>query len=242
MLATVTLYNVTMNHEIIPAVMPDSFTDIESAAVSVRGSAQTIQLDLMDGKYVPESTWPFHVPGGRDLQGFAKGELGLPLWEDINYELDLMVSKPEEQMETWLSLGASRIIFHYASVNDWNIISDIDQVSRNFLEIGVAVTIHDDLEKIYQLLDDGVVDFVQFMGIASIGFQGEPFEAGILEKISELRRAYPDIIISIDGGVGAETIPLLHEAGVNRFVSGSGVFGHGLPKENIDILYQVLES
>jgi pentose-5-phosphate-3-epimerase len=48
-----------MKQEVIPAVMPENINDIASAAVSVRHAVETVQLDLMDGKYVPESTWPF---------------------------------------------------------------------------------------------------------------------------------------------------------------------------------------
>jgi ribulose-phosphate 3-epimerase len=225
-----------MNTELIPALMPDSFSDIESAATSVRGVAQTIQLDLMDGVYVPESTWPFHEPGQRDINDITKGDLALPLWEQLNYELDLMIAKPEEDLDTWLSFGASRIIFHFASVHDWSAIAAIDSVTRNFTEIGVAITIHDDIHEVYQLIDNGTVDFVQFMGIAQVGFQGEPFVEEILEKIGEFKKLYPDVTVSIDGGVSSETIEPLREVGVDRFVSGSGVFGSGVASENVEYL------
>lgn len=234
------LYTSDMNREVIPALMPQSFDDINSAALSVRHSVSLMQLDIMDGKYVPEPTWPYINGGRRDLQEILNGELPLPLWEHVNYELDLMVRRPEEELQQWLGFGASRIIFHYASVHDWSKIAEIDPVSRNFIEIGVAITTHDDIEKVYELLDDGVVDFVQCMGIARIGFQGEPFNPEILEVIAELRTRYPELVISVDGGVNLETIEDLKHAGVNRFVSGSGVFGSGIPDENIHQLYDVL--
>jgi ribulose-phosphate 3-epimerase len=229
-----------MKQEVIPAVMPENINDIASAAVSVRHAVETVQLDLMDGKYVPESTWPFTTQGTYDLEDARKGDFGLPHWEEINYELDLMVTKPEEHLQDYLSLGASRIIFHLASVNNWESIAGIDQTTRTFCEIGLAITVHDNLQKAYQLIDDGVVDFVQVMGIARIGFQGEPFEPAIFDVINSVRARYPDLVISVDGGVNTETIGALSEAGVTRFVSGSAVFGHGLAEENVEELRSLL--
>ncbi len=230
-----------MQKEIIPAVMPSSIHDIESAAISVRHVAQTIQLDLMDGKYVPESTWPFTTMGNHDLEMAKKGDFELALWEELNYELDLMVAKPEEDLETYISLGASRIIFHFGSVHRWDNIQNLDPVTRSFLEIGVAVTIYDDLDKVFPLIENKVVDFIQVMGIARIGFQGEPFEPKCLALIHRIKEQYPELPISIDGGVSEDTIPLLNEAGVTRFVSGSGVFGYGMADENVEYFYTLVE-
>jgi ribulose-phosphate 3-epimerase len=74
------------------------------------------------------------------------------------------------------------------------------------------------------------------MGIAQVGFQGEPFVEEILEKIGEFKKLYPDVTVSIDGGVSSETIEPLREVGVDRFVSGSGVFGSGVASENVEYL------
>lgn len=231
-----------MRKEIIPACMPKKFDDISGVAASVRHNAQTVQLDLMDGKYVPEKTWPFIYSNDYHLEDLKKEDRGFPLWEDVNYELDLMVERPELDIDTWLTIGASRVIFHYASVHDWDLIKNIDPVLRNFVDLGLAVTIHDNLEDIFPLLDEKVVDFVQVMGIAQIGFMGEPFDEKCLDIIEVLRKKYPEMIISIDGGVSEYTIPDLRDVGVDRFVSGSGVFGHGMASENIEYLRNLAEG
>ncbi|MGB0925434.1 MAG: hypothetical protein ACPGTS_01855 [Minisyncoccia bacterium] len=231
-----------MNIEIIPACMPQRFDDIAGVAQSVRHNVRTIQLDLMDGKYVPEPTWPFMYETDYLLEDLKKEDNGFPLWEDVNYELDLMVQKPEDNLETWLTIGASRVIFHYASVANWQPIKNIDPVMRNFVEIGIAITIHDDLEQIYPLIDNQHVDFVQVMGIAQIGYMGEPFDEQSLGIIQVLREKYPDMIIAVDGGVSENTIPDLRDAGATRFVSGSGVFGHGVAGENVEYLRDIAEG
>lgn len=225
-----------MDIEIIPAIMPPKFEDIEDLASLVKNSVKTVQLDLMDGKYAPETTWPFNYGTDRDLAGLEAQDISLPFWEDINYELDLIIERPEERLDTWLGIGASRVIFHYASVNDWKKIKNIDLGIRNFIEIGVAITLHDDYESVCELIDQNVVDFIQVMGIAHIGYQGEPFEEESLSLIENLHERYPDLTISIDGGVSLDTISDLYNSGARRFVSGSGVYRGGSAHENIESL------
>lgn len=227
-----------MDIEVIPAIMPTSLDNMASLVLLVRHSVDNVQIDIMDGEYVKPTTWPFMY--ARDLDVFRDPEFAFPLWETMNYELDLMVRTPERDVNNWISLGASRIVFHYASVHDWKPIADIDPVIKKFTNFGVAVTIYDPIEKIYELIDNEVVDYVQVMGIARIGYQGEPFVPQILETVKELRNRYPDMPISIDGGVNLETIDRLYQAGANRFVAGSAVFGGGIPHENIEFLYDNL--
>jgi ribulose-phosphate 3-epimerase len=62
------------------------------------------------------------------------------------------------------------------------------------------------------------------MGIDTIGFQHQPFDAKVIDKIKEVRAAYPEIPISVDGGVSLENGSALLEAGANRLVVGSAIF------------------
>lgn len=225
-----------MKKEIIPAIMPERFEDIEMMAGLVKNEVATVQIDIMDGAYVPEKTWPYVDTRDMSLQQLLSEENSLPFWQELNYELDLMIERPEEQLDTWLNLGASRVVFHYTSVHSWEKIRNIDSVLRNFVSIGCAITIHDDLEKVFPLIEDGTVNFVQVMGIAHIGYQGEPFEEEALHVIAQLHARYPDLLITVDGGVSEETITHLAEKGASCFVSGSAVFGGGVASENIDFL------
>lgn len=67
------------------------------------------------------------------------------------------------------------------------------------------------------------------MGIATIGRQGEPFDERVIEKIKSIRAKYPDMVISIDGGVSFDTAPELIEAGATRLVAGSAIFENPNP-------------
>jgi len=231
-----------MNNEIIPAIMPEKFDDIRERVGLLHGHAKIVQLDLMDGKYVPESTWPFKYGNDYDLEDLKKEDHGFPFWEDINYELDIMAERPEKNLDTWLNIGASRVIFHYASVFDWEKIKEIDHVTRNFTEIGLAITIHDSLEDVYGLIDGDYLDFIQVMGIAHIGYQGEPLEELSLGIIKKLHTKYPELVISVDGGVSEDSIEEFQRAGAQRFVSGSAIFGGGDASENLEYLEAILKN
>ncbi len=225
-----------MNTKIIPALMPESFQDIHAHAALVRNHIRYMQIDIMDGQYVPEKTWPFFYKNDYDFEDLKKEEKSFPFWEDIDYELDLMIERPEKNLDEWLALGASRVVFHMASIHEWNIIESIDPVFRNFTKIGLALRVDDDVEHACRLLEAGVFDYVQVMGILHIGYQGEPFLEESLDLIHFLRNKFPELLITVDGGVSEETITDLKEAGANEFISGSAVFGGGDALENIQNL------
>ena len=87
------------------------------------------------------------------------------------------------------------------------------------MQIGVAINMTTPIEQIFSLVNN--VDFVQCMGIEKTGFQGQPFDERALDNIKTLKEKFPDLIISIDGGVSFETAPKLIKAGVDRLVAGS---------------------
>ncbi len=220
--------------------MPSDFADLSSKVARVAPFVSSVQLDIMDGDFVPEKTWPYRGEI-MDFKKLQREELGLPEWEKINYEIDLMVSSPDRDAFEWIKIGASRIILHFESHGDIkNIIEKIrsqyGRKSENYSapEVGLAIGTETELEKIESLIP--LVDFVQQMGIDKIGYQGEPFSIKVLTRIKEFRKRYPNLIISVDGAVNADSAPQLVEAGATRLVSGSYIFNAVDIKEAIDSL------
>ncbi len=163
----------------------------------------------------------------------------MPFWESLDFEADLMVSNPEKSAHDWIKAGAKRIIIHIESSEF--IYDTIKELREEYgypgenavdVEIGIGINIETPNEDLYKFLDKNedersLADFVQFMGIDKIGYQGQSFDDEVLDKISSLREAYPNVIISIDGGVNFENAKDLVEAGVNRLVSGSAIYDSG---------------
>ena len=204
--------------EILPAIMPDSYGDLKDKALRVAGLVHYAQIDIMDGNFVPSVSWPYK-------NNMEEEGLQLPFLDQLRYEVDLMVRDPIAEVRTWINTGVSRILFHIESVSDP--LAVIEEISlqagdERKIEAGVAIDIMTENEKLEPLLSR--VSVVQCMGIARIGYQGEPFDERVIQKIRELRKKHPEIIISVDGGVTFLTAPLLIEAGATRLVSGSAIF------------------
>jgi ribulose-phosphate 3-epimerase len=77
------------------------------------------------------------------------------------------------------------------------------------------------------------------------GYSGQKFIRGTLPKIKQLREIIDhqglDVLLEVDGGVHLNTVDDLMAAGVDVFVSGSGVFDGGNIAENVRRLRERLE-
>jgi ribulose-phosphate 3-epimerase len=137
-------------------------------------------------------------------------------------------------VEKFVGIGGARIIIHYESAEKEKVWEAARKVQAMVTEVGIAIDSTTPNEVLSEFLaDERPVDFVQFMGIAKIGYQGQPFDERVIGKIKALRAKYSDIIISVDGSVNFETAPLLIKAGANRLAAGSAVFGSGDARESI---------
>jgi ribulose-phosphate 3-epimerase len=212
--------------EIIPAILPKNFEDLKSKIGQMRGLVPIVQVDLCDGIFVPTITWPFRDQDARSVDEILNEREGMPYWDEINFEFDLMVSDAVENLEKYIKLGARRLVFHMEAVGDAQefreFIEGMDMYVKENLDIGVALNNDTDLEIIESFIHD--IDFVQLMGIKEIGKQGEPFDERVLERIEQLKAKHPDIVISIDGAVNEDTAERLLAAGADRLVIGSAIW------------------
>jgi len=229
-----------MDNAIIPAIMPKHYADLLDKVALVARYVPMVQIDIMDGVFVPNSTWPFPFPNAQ-FDAIQREDEGLPMWQQMNYELDLMVQHPDHHFEQWVKLGAARIIVHVESLADPMAFfeSKLVQDMRMFTEIGISFHNDTDVQTVLPFLP--LVDCVQVMGIARIGFQGNPFDERALGTIAKIKNAAPNMPISVDGSVNRETIQKLKKAGASRFVVGSAVFENGLIDENIAELEDLVQ-
>ena len=217
--------------EIIPAIMPRSFKEIEEKTSAVSGLVKTVQIDVMDGIFVPDKSWPYEGDDRSIFEKLKTGEVPMPHWRDVDFEIDLMVKEPYNAIASWLSVGAARIIIHLESASELDKIVEEYDLS-DVCELGLALDIRTPNEAIYPWISK--FKFIQFMGIEEIGFQGEPFSPKVIPKIKDLRECFPEAIISVDGGVNLENAFSIIDAGANRLVSGSAIWKSGYVKEAIE--------
>lgn len=214
--------------EIVPTVMPTSYKDFVEKIERVAPFVKTIQIDVMDGKFVPSTSWPYNFEPTEDekidpdWKKIIEQEVGIPHWETIKFEVDLMIEDQIGQAQSWISAGIDRVICHIEAFKE----GDIEEFLK-FKEQGVEISLALIPETANSVLDGylDLIDSVQFMGINKIGFQGQEFAPEVLEKISELHLKKPELPISVDGGVSFKTARDLVDAGAVRLASGSTIFG-----------------
>lgn len=194
--------------EIIPAILPASRGELERELMRVRGRAPSVQVDFVTNNCMA-------------------GQEVFPLWEEFDFECDLMLAHPAAEVEALAVLGASRIVVHLKNPEARGALELLQPLRAGEFPLGagVALAAHDKVEALDAVA--GLFDFVQVMGIDREGVQGEPLDphGNALGLIAKLRHAHPGLVIQVDGGVRLENARTLARAGANRLVAGSAIFG-----------------
>lgn len=209
----------------------------------VSGIVPLVHIDVEDGTLTNKSTWPVTGDDGQ-WQDILDETQGMPAWEELNFEVHLMVKEPLEVINEWVTAGAERITIHFEAFDDpFDLNLALRELRSRFsmsqslnLEVGLAVNFDTPIEDVLPHVVEA--DYIHLMSIAEIGSQGHGFEPGIFEKIETLKAEFPDTIVSIDGGVSAENVSSLLEAGADRLIVGSAIFGKDDPE---DALYEILD-
>lgn len=208
---------------IVPAIVPQSLDDLHSAVSLVKDVARYVQVDVVDGHYAHGKTWPYRDSG--TFAHIVEEEKGLPFWETLDFEFDLMINNPEETVMQYVQAGASRIIVHASApgaVKALTMLVDLREEGGAFsIQAGVALGAHAQLDELEQF--EAQFDFVQVMGVAKEGHQGEPFDQKALYLVERLHARYPQLPLQVDGGVNEQNIRELVTAGATRLAVGSAI-------------------
>src|SRR3989344_4093184 len=163
--------------EIIPAVLPQSFKDMEAQLLPLAGVARQAQVDVVDGRYCHGKSWPY-----RDRASFERlveQEHGLPFWDKIDFQFDLMVEDPAAELNNFLAAGATQVILHVRSHTAQLALQALVDLRTNeavgySVRAGVALGPQQSPDVLEPF--ESQFDFVQVMGIDREGRQGEPFD------------------------------------------------------------------
>lgn len=234
------------NTEIIPAIMPTSYEDLCNKVSAVVGIAPVVQIDVMDGKFVDNKSWPYMKTEDKDFIRIIRQEEGLPDWQDVDFEIDLMIRDVENEASKWIAAGAMRLVIHYKSEPEEVIKRVLKESKEKGVEVILDFELDIDIENIIKILNDLKreeinIDGVQIMGIDKIGFQGEKFDHKVLSYVKEIKKHFPEFIVSVDGGIKADYARPLADGGVNRLIVGSAIFGDDSPRDAYEHFRSVLD-
>lgn len=203
--------------QVIPAIIAKNFEELEEKINQIAPFSQWIQLDVMDGQFVPNTT--FDEPD--KIKKIAK---------DINIEVHLMIKEPSAKFEKWLENGAKRVIVHWESLGgnkEKELSNIVKKVKTLRKELGLAINPQTSFKEVRQYIPK--VDLLLLMAVHP-GFGGQTFLTDVLKKIREARQEFKNLNIEVDGGINQETAKRCIEAGANILVSGSYIFGGDIKK------------
>ena len=192
---------------IAPSILAADFGHLQAEMDSI-ASADWVQVDVMDGHFVPNLS--FGAPVLKKLK------------TSLRIDVHLMVTNPADRIDEFIAAAAQHITFHAEVVTGTEKRKALIQRLRSAgLTAGIALNPDTPLSEIQDVVHD--VDLVLIMSVHP-GFGGQAFIPSVLEKVRALRASHPTRMIQMDGGIDLETAQAARAAGANNLVAGSAIF------------------
>ncbi len=197
---------------VLPALLLCDFSDLRSEVRRLEeAGAKALHLDVMDGHFVPNLTY------GMPIVEAVRQLTKLPL------DVHLMISRPEQFVESFFQAGADIITVHVEAAMDVvQTANTLKRIRELGAGAGLAINPATYLSECNGLWE--LCDLVLVMSVAA-GFGGQKFQDVALEKLKQVRCLVPSAtLLEVDGGINTQTIRRCAEAGAELFVAGSAVF------------------
>ena len=192
---------------ISPSILTLDFSIIQTQCAKLqRDGADWIHLDVMDGIFVPNSTFDWQ------LVSQVKQAVTIPL------DVHLMVVDPINVVDNYAKAGADIITFHLEAAKD--VIATINTIKKSGCKVGISIKPATPVAEIEPYLP--LIDMVLVMSVEP-GFGGQKFMPSAVQRIAQIRALNHDILIQVDGGINTQTAPLVKNAGANVLVAGSAI-------------------
>lgn len=202
------------NYILAPSIIAADFAHIaEEVAACEAAGADWLHVDVMDGHFVPTITiGPLFTEA---LNRVTK----LPL------DVHLMISEPEKYLEDFAKAGADHITVHVETCPD--LLQVVERIKSLGCKAGITLNPATPASAL-----DAALPFADLVLVMSVnpGYSGQKFMPEMIAKVEEVRNKLNAIRSSahleVDGGMNAETIPLMKKAGATAFVTGNAAFKH----------------
>jgi len=205
---------------IAPSILSADLDRLQEEVKSIEPYADWLQIDVMDGRFVPNTTFPI--------------ELVRTIKTTLPLDIHLMVHDAAEYVRQFLQLKPKNVTFHAEAVlDDVQRRALIQAIHKAGATVGIAINPATPLSAVLGIL--GEVDLLLIMSV-NPGFGGQSFISSVLSKVTEARKLYPALMIQMDGGIDATTAPLCIRAGANNLVAGSFIFRSKNRAQSISLL------
>jgi len=208
------MYELPMNI-IAPSILSADFSRLgEEIAAVEKAGADWIHIDVMDGHFVPNLTI------GPAVIASLRKTTPLP------FDVHLMITNPERYLDAFADAGSDVITVHVEAASHLH--RTVTLIKEKGLKAGLSLNPATPLSLVTAILGD--LDLLLIMTV-NPGFGGQKFIDTMLPKIENARKMIdamaPHVILEVDGGITAENIKSVSDAGADVFVAGAAVFGGG---------------
>src|SRR3954465_9593828 len=207
-----------MSVRIAPSILGADFAKLgDEIAMCEAGGADWIDIDVMDGRFVPNLTF------GAKVIETVRRLTSLPL------DVHLMVVEPERYFEDFVAAGASGLTIHAEATPPLH--RQLNRIRELGCRAGVALNPATPLSAVSEIVPE--IDLLLIMTV-NPGFGGQQFIDYTLDKVPRARMMLEEdgssAALEVDGGVSRDTIQSLWQAGADTFVAGNAVFSAKDPK------------
>lgn len=201
----------------------------EETAKVLEAGADWVHFDVMDNHYVPNLT-----VGPMVCQALREYGIEAPI------DVHLMVKPVDSLVAQFAKAGATYITFHPEASE--HVHRTIQLIRDQGCLPGLVLNPATPLNVLDHVMDE--LDMILIMSV-NPGFGGQKFIPETLNKIKAARdliKSYGrDIRLEVDGGVNADNIKSIAQAGADTFVAGSAIFSTGDYEKTINHMRKALK-